>query len=288
MEISGKISIIVSFKTIKITGINPMRIAICLKQVPDSGVITMDPETHTLVRSSVGVVINPLDEFPLEIALRLKDKLGAEVVAFTMGPPRAEEVLSRAMAMGADRGILLSDAKFAGSDTWGTSLVLAKAIEEYGPFDLAMFGKQAIDGDTAQVGPETAGHLGWPHATGVNNVEIPEPDGQPVKSIKLTRMFEEGSDTVIMKLPAVLMVLKEAGEPRFGTLAGRLEYFNNPPQKAKFADLKLPDGSTGLKGSPTRVVKTEVPKVERDHLQLEGSPGEQASRLAEILKEKIG
>lgn len=259
-----------------------MKIAVCIKQVPDSGAVSLDPVTHTLVRASVGVMINPLDEFPLETAVKLKEKCGGTVTAITMGPPRAEEVLARAIAAGADDGILLSDAKFAGGDTWATSLVLAKALEKTGPYDLIFFGKQAIDGDTAQVGPETAAHLGLPQASSVNNVFMPE--SSTVSSLKVSRLFEEGSDVVEIPLPAVLMVLKEAAEPRFGTMEGRLDYYRKGVRKMNFADLEMPDGSSGLKGSPTRVAKTTIPKSSRQQRRLSGSPSEMAAELASIIR----
>ncbi|OGV52377.1 MAG: hypothetical protein A2X49_02455 [Lentisphaerae bacterium GWF2_52_8] len=261
-----------------------MRIAVCLKQVPDSGTVTLDPETHTLVRGSVGVIINPLDEFPLEIAIRLKEASKGQLTAITMGPPRAEEVLARAIAMGADDGILLSDAKFAGGDTWATSLVLASAIKKFGPFDLVLCGKQAIDGDTAQVGPEIAAHLDWPQATGVCCVEMPAGNGE--KKLRMTRLFEEGTDEISLPLPAVIMALKEAAEPRFGTLDGRIEYYKKGVRKVPSSELGIPLDQIGLKGSPTRVVKTAVPTVNRKRQKLSGSPGEQAQQLADILVSK--
>jgi electron transfer flavoprotein beta subunit len=262
-----------------------MRIAVCIKQVPDSVSVSLDPEKHTLVRSSSGAALNPLDEFPLEAALRFKEKNGAEVTAFTMGPPKAEEILARAMAMGADNAFLLSDKHFAGSDTWATSLVLADALKKYGPFDLVLCGKQAIDGDTAQVGPEMATHLDLPQAMNVTEIDFPS-EKKP-KNIKVKRLFENGSDELILPLPAVMTVLKEAGEPRFGSLDGRLNYFEKGVGKIKSDDLSLSLEEMGLKGSPTRVVKTSTPSVERKLMRLDGSPKEQAQKLAAILKDKM-
>lgn len=262
-----------------------MRIAVCVKQVPDSGAVSLDPETHTLVRGSAGAVINPLDEFPLEVALRMKDKINAEVTVFTMGPARAEEVLARALAMGADNAFLLCDRNFAGSDTWATSFVLAKTLGKYGPFDLILFGKQAVDGDTAQVGPETAAHMGLPQAASVSSIEMPSVEDP--ETLKVTRMYENGYDEVLINLPAVMMVLKEAAEPRFGTLQGRLNYFKNGVEKISAEDIGTLPEETGLKGSPTRVIKTETPQMERELLKIEGSSSEQAAELAKILKEKI-
>ncbi len=262
-----------------------MRIAVCIKQVPDSGTVSLDPETHTLVRASVGVALNPLDEFPLEIALKVKDATGAELVAFTMGPPRAEEVLARAMAMGADKAVLLSDVKFAGGDTWATSIALAEALKKYGPFDLALFGKQAIDGDTAQVGPETATHLGWAQAACVCDVAMPKTKNP--KSIKVKRLFEDFTDEAEIALPCALTVLKEAAEPRFGTLEGRLKYYKDGALKCTAAELGTAPERLGLKGSPTRVVKTSVPNSARQLKRLEGTLERQCSQLASALMSKI-
>lgn len=262
-----------------------MKIAVCIKQVPEGTGVAIDPETHTLRRSSAGAVINPLDEFPLETALRFKDLNASEVWAFTMGPPRAVDVLARAVAMGADKAVLLSDPSFAGGDTWATSLVLAKALERFGPFDLILFGKQAIDGDTAQVGPETAAHLGLPQATYVSHVATTE-EKNPA-TIRVRRLFEDFSDELEIKLPAVLTVLKEAAEPRFGTLEGRLAYFSKGVEKAGAESLNISEGTSGLKGSPTRVVKTQSPRVERKNMKIDGDVFEQAGRLAGLLKEKI-
>lgn len=262
-----------------------MRIAVCVKQVPDSGTVSLDPETHTLVRASVGVSLNPLDEFPLEIALRLKDATGAELVVFTMGPPRAEEVLARAMAMGADKAVLLSDVKFAGGDTWATSTALAEALKKFGPFDVALFGKQAIDGDTAQVGPETAAHLGWPQAACVCDVAMPK-TATP-KALRVKRLFEDFIDESDIPLPCALTVLKEAAEPRFGTLEGRLNYFKSGVTKCTSTDLGAAPERLGLKGSPTRVVKTTVPNSSRQLKVLDGTLEHKCSELAKTLREKI-
>ena len=231
------------------------------------------------------MALNPLDEFPLEIALKLKDATGAEVVAFTMGPPRAEEVLARAMAMGADKAMLLSDVKFAGGDTWATSITLAEALKKFGPFDLALFGKQAIDGDTAQVGPETATHLGWAQAVCVSDVEIPK-QANP-KTLKVKRLFEDFSDEMEITLPCALTVLKEAAEPRFGTLEGRINYFSKGVEKCSALDLGVASERLGLKGSPTRVVKTTVPRSSRNLKRLEGGIESKCAELALILKEKL-
>lgn len=260
-----------------------MKIAVCIKQVPESGSVVIDPETKTIVRSSADAVINPLDEFPLEAALRIKDTCGAHVSVFTMGPQRATEVLARAIASGADEGFLMSDRHFAGSDTWTTSLILAAALKEKGPFDLVVCGKQAIDGDTGQVGPEIAGHLGIPLAANVCHFELAD----DFKSIKVKRLFENSSDEVELLFPSLITVVKEACEPRFGTLEGRLRFYEKGVESIDSSILKLSPSAIGLKGSPTRVVKTSAPDISRKTTVLDGSPSEKVVKLAQIIKERL-
>jgi len=260
-----------------------MKIAVCIKQVPESGSVAIDPETKTIVRSSADAVINPLDEFPLEAGMRIKDVCGAQVSVFTMGLRRASEVLARAIASGADEGFLLSDRHFAGSDTWTTSLILATALKEKGPFDLVICGKQAIDGDTGQVGPEIAGHLGIPLAANVCHFELMD----EWKGVRVKRLFENSSDVVELLFPALMTVVKEACEPRFGTLEGRLRFYEKGIETIDASILGLSASSTGLKGSPTRVVKTSAPDISRKTRVLSGTASEKAHGLAEIIKERL-
>ena len=258
-----------------------MKIAVCLKQVPDTTDLRLDPETNTLIREGVEAVLNPLDEFPLEAALQLREAQGGKVTAFTMGPPQARRVLHKAIAMGADQGVLVSDRKFAGADTWSTSLTLARAIEKLGPFDLVLCGKQAIDGDTAQVGPGIATHLGEPQVTYVTRIE-------PIDAthLRVQRLLENGTATVEVRLPAVLTVLKEANEPRLPTLGGRLRAFHSTPQTADAALLGLAEEEVGLAGSPTRVVRIAVPETNRGRTRIEGDPAESATALLAGLRER--
>jgi electron transfer flavoprotein beta subunit len=261
-----------------------MNIAVCVKQVPDTGSVAIDPKTNTLRRAGAGTAINPLDEFAVEAALNLREENGGTVTAITMGPPKAEDALARSIAMGTDKGIILSCSAFAGSDTWSTSLILARAIEKYGPFDLVICGKQAIDGDTAQVGPEIAAHLGIPQA--MNVCAVGKFSGR-ANSLTVKRLFENGTDEIELCLPAVIAVLKDVGEPRFGTLHGRLNYFKKGVEKSTAADLDVPPSATGLKGSPTRVIKTFTPSIVRKNIMIEGSPEEQAEQMARVIKKHL-
>ena len=261
-----------------------MRIAVCIKQVPDSAGVGIDPDTHTLKRSTVGTMLNPFDEFAVETALLLRDRLGGHVTALTMGPKRAEETLARAIAMGADNAILLSDAEFAGSDTWATASVIADALRKAVEPDLILFGKQAVDGDTAQVGPEVATILDWPQATYVSSILW---DKCSNDRITVVRSLEDRKETVELKLPAMLGVLRSVAEPRFGTLEGRIRHLTGGTVRTLTAkDLGIAPGTAGLKGSPTRVVTMSTPEFSRGNLRLDGTPKEQSAKLVRIIREK--
>jgi len=258
-----------------------MRIAVCLKQVPDTKELRLDPETNTLIREGVEAVLNPLDEFPLEAGLRLREARGGRVTAFTMGPPQAARVLHKAIAMGADDGVLVSDRRFAGADTWATSLTLARALAAAGPFEVILCGKQAIDGDTAQVGPGIATHLRIPQVTYVTAIRAPED-----RRLEVERLLEHGTVTLSTPLPVVLTVLKEANEPRLPTLGGRLRALRAEPRLIGADALELGEDETGLAGSPTRVVRIAVPQTQRQRLRIEGDPAECAGQLLAALRER--
>lgn len=256
-----------------------MRVAVCLKQVPDTGDLRIDPETNTLIREGVEAVLNPLDEFPLEAGLQLAETTAGTVTVFTMGPPAADEVLRKAVAMGAGEAVHCCDRKFAGADTWATSLTLAKAIQKLGPFDLILCGKQAVDGDTAQVGPGIAAHLGIAQVTYVTAVK-PGPDQG---TVVVERLLDNETAVIEVSVPAVLTVLKEANEPRLPTLTGRIDAISRSNRVVTADELGLAPEEVGLDGSPTRVVKIAAPKLNREHRRLAGDAEAVARQLLEIL-----
>jgi electron transfer flavoprotein beta subunit len=254
-----------------------MNIAVCIKQVPDTRELKLDPETNTLIREGVDAVLNPLDEFPLEAALQLREQAGGTVWAITMGPPQAARVLEKAMAMGADRTALVSDRAFAGADTWATSLTLAKALVHLGPFDVILCGKQAIDGDTAQVGPGIAAHLGIPQITYVTNVRWEN------AALRVERLLDHGIAVLGAAPPVVLTVLKEANEPRLPSLSGRLRALARQDVHVDASALGLDSDAVGLNGSPTRVVRVAVPTTDRARTRIEGTPEKCAADLHAII-----
>jgi electron transfer flavoprotein beta subunit len=193
-----------------------MNIIVCIKQVPDTAEVKINPETGTLIREGVPSIVNPLDMHAIEAGLRIKEKVGGKLTVITMGPPQAETALREAISMGADDALLLSDRAFAGSDTWATSYTLSRAIEKLGA-DIIICGKQAIDGDTAQVGPEVAEFLNIPHISYVRKIEDVTKD-----SIRVQRLMDEGYDIVESTLPVLLTVVKELNEPRLPSLKGKI------------------------------------------------------------------
>lgn len=261
----------------------PPHVAVLVKQVPDSAEIKIDPKSGTLVREGVPAVMNPDDRLGLETALLLKDGLGARVTALSMGPPQAVDVISEALAMGADRGVLLSDRNFAGADTWATSFTLGRALERLmtqGPLDLVICGRQASDGDTAQIGPQVAEHLGWPQVTYVERLEV----GQ--RELRAWRRLPAEVQEVLCPLPAVVTVLATPNPPRW-PLVDRLLWACReaaPLEVWDAADIEAPAAKTGLRGSLTRVVKTFSPKSQRVTQWLEGAASEQAESLLAALR----
>ncbi|SFM69127.1 electron transfer flavoprotein subunit beta/FixA family protein [Thermodesulforhabdus norvegica] len=259
-----------------------MHIVVCIKQVPETQNVRIDPETNTLVRQGVASMLNPFDYFALEAALRLKDhNPEIRITAVTMGPPQAKDVLIEALSRGVDDAVLLSHRAFAGADTWATSYTLAAAIRKLGPVDLVICGKQAVDGDTAQVGPELATILDIPYATCVKGFE-PLDGGH----LKVVRQTDEGMAVWKLPLPALITVLKDVGNPRprsyRATLrARRYEIPVWGPQ-----DLNLKEDDVGLRGSFTQVIRVFSPERKGDRIILEGSIEQQVEQLYEWLKSK--
>ncbi len=256
-----------------------MNIIVCIKQVPDTAEIKINPETNTLMREGVPSIINPFDLHALEAAILIREQLGGRVTALTMGPPQAESSLREAIAMGADDAVLLSDRAFAGSDTWATSYTLAQAIREIGA-DIIFCGKQAIDGDTAQVGPETAEFLDIPHISYIRKIEEVKDD-----YIKVERLMDEGYDVVESSLPVLLTVVRELNTPRMPSLKGKMNAKKAEIKKMGKAEIKADENSLGLKGSPTQVRNIFAPDIKADRKMIEGTPEEQVSNLIKELKE---
>jgi electron transfer flavoprotein beta subunit len=235
-----------------------VKIAVCVKQVPEATDVKIDPKTNTLIREGVASVMNVFDEFAVEEALLTKEKYGGEVHVITMGPPQAIEVLKNALAVGADKVYLVSDRAFAGADTLATAYTLAKTIEMIGGVDLVICGKQAIDGDTAQVGPGVATRLKIPQLTYVSKVR--EID-LAKKKIVVERMLENGKEVVQSTLPALITVVKDINEPRLPSLLGikKAAKVQVPTLTAK--DISADENRIGLKGSPTWVTKIFSPEA---------------------------
>ncbi len=255
-----------------------MDIIVCLKQVPDSTKVRLDPVTHTLVREGVESIINPYDLYALECALRLKDAQGAKVTLLSMGPPQAESALREALSLGADEAVLLCDRAFAGADTWATSYTLAQAVRKLAAFDLIVCGKQAIDGDTAQVGPGLAERLGLPHVAFVRRAEL---DGA---ALKVERLTDEGYDRLEVGLPALITVVKEIGEPRLPSLRAKMAAKAKKIPVWSAADIAAAPESIGLAGSLTAVRKVFPPPVRGEREMIAGSAAEQAEALLARLK----
>ena len=256
-----------------------MKIVVCVKQVPDTHEVRIDPATGTLIREGVPSIMNPDDKAGLEAALRLKDEVGARVTALSMGPPQAEAVLREALAMGADEACLITDRAFGGADTLATSTTLAAAIRTMAP-DLVITGRQAIDGDTAQVGPQIAELLGIPNASYAEHIEL---DGE---ALNVRQQFDGATHLTRLTLPCLVTAIGELNQPRYMTPKGIFEAWREKQIRVLTrADLALDEGDIGLKGSPTRVKKS-FPKalkpagVTRRHLTAD----EAAQAIVEALK----
>jgi electron transfer flavoprotein beta subunit len=259
-----------------------MNIVVCIKQVPGTTDIKIDPETNTLVREGVQSIINPFDCYAVEEGVRLREMCGGKVTVITMGPPQADTALREAIALGADEAILISDRAFAGSDTWATSYVLSKAIEKIGEYDVIICGKQTLDGDTGQVGPGISETLKIPFIAYVSNIEE---IGNG--NVRVQRMIEEGHETIEASLPAVITVSKEINVPRLPSIRGTMKSKSANIPVWSAADIEAETDRSGLAGSPTRVVKIFFPKRERNSEMIEGDAGEQVDKLIGKLEEMV-
>ncbi len=270
-----------------------MNIIVCIKQVPDTTDIRIDPETNTLIRSGVASIINPFDMYAIEEGIRLKEKFGGKVTILTMGPPQAEDALREAISLGADEAILVSDRAFAGSDTWATSYTLSKAIHKIGESDLIICGKQAIDGDTAQVGPGISAHLDIPQVAYVKKIEDislgTRDTGQGTSGgdMRVERMTEEGYEIIESSLPCLITVVKEINEPRLPSLKGKMKAKKIEIKKWGAKDLDVDPDLIGLNGSPTKVVKIFTPPPREKGQILEGDAKEISEKLVQLLKKDI-
>lgn len=259
-----------------------MHFVVCIKQVPDTLDIQIDPETNTLQRTGVVSIINPFDMYALEEALRLREKIGGTVTALTMGPPQAENALREAIAMGVDQAILISDCAFIGSDTWATSYTLAMAIRKLEDYGLILCGKQAVDGDTAQVGPGIAAHLDIPQITYVRRIDTLTP-----RHIVAERMLEEGIEVLEGELPCVLTVVKEINKPRLPTLKNIMAARKAHIIHWHAADLACEAAKIGLEGSLTRVLEIFIPPARASGEILSGDPGQMALTLVNKIKDAV-
>ena len=226
-----------------------MKIVVCIKQVPDTTEVRINPETNTLVRDGVESIINPFDVYAIEEGVRIRERLGDDttVTVLTMGPPQADVALREAISVGADDAVLLCSRAFAGGDTWSTSLTLAKAMKKLNP-DVVLTGKQAIDGDTAQVGPGISCHLDWPQACYVSKVRDIKKGLAVVECL-----MENGKEVLEVDLPAVLTVVKEINEPRLPSLKGKMRAKKATITTWNENDIDVDPETVGLKGSPTAV-----------------------------------
>ena len=259
-----------------------MNIVVCVKQVPDTNEVKIDEKKGTLIREGVPSIINPEDKIALEEAVKLKEEFGGKVTVLSMGPPQAKESLIEAYAMGADEAILLSDRKFAGSDTWATAYTLSQAIKEVGDYDLIFCGRQAIDGDTAQVGPQIAENLSIPQITYVSKVDIED------KKVTARRKLEDGYSVIETELPVLLTVLGDLNQPRYPSIKRIVDAFSKEDTVKTWTadDFEVDENKLGLDASPTQVYDTFVPTRDHEAEILEGSVEEKVQKLIDKLKEE--
>jgi electron transfer flavoprotein beta subunit len=257
-----------------------MNIVVCLKQVPGTTEVKIDPKTNTLIRQGIKNIVNPFDTYALEEAVRLKERFTGKVTALSMGPPQAVEMLRDAISVGADDAVLLSDMAFAGSDTWATAYTLSKAVQKIKDCDLVICGRQTIDGDTGQVGPELAEMLDAPFISYVSKVEQ-----IASRTLRVQRMVEDGYETIEASLPVVMTVVKEINTPRLPSLRGMSKAKSAQIPTWTAQDIGIEKEKAGLAGSATQVVKVFFPKREHHAEMLKGDPEQQVNALIEKLRE---
>lgn len=257
-----------------------MNIVVCLKQVPGTTKVEIDPQTNTLVREGIENIVNPFDTYALEEGVRLKERYGGKATAISMGPPQAEEMLREAISVGADEAILLSDGAFAGADTLATSYTLARAIDRLNPYDLIICGRQTIDGDTGQVGPELAEMLGIPFVAYVSGIEEISSEGMRVR-----RMVEDGHEVIEAPLPAVISVVKEINVPRLPSLRGLAKAKSAVIPVWTAQEVGVDKNMIGLSGSATRVIKVFFPQRVRQGEIFQGEVENQVECLIGKLKD---
>ncbi len=257
-----------------------MRIIVCIKQVPDTTEVRIDPKTNTLIREGVPSILNPYDQFALEEGIRVRELAGGgKITVLTMGPPQARTALVKCLALGADDAILLSDRAFAGADTWATALTLSHAVRKMGEFDLILCGQQAIDGDTAQVGPELAENLGLPQVTYVEEL-----NGVTGNKLELRKQIEDGYQQIEVQLPALLTLMPSTSfEPGIPPMSGIMKAKRKPFDIWDAEAIGGDPETLGLEGSFTQVVKTYPPPSRGESMILDGSPEETASKLVSFL-----
>ena len=229
-----------------------MKIVVCIKQVPDTSEVKLDTKTNTIIRDGVPSIINPDDKSGIEAALRIKEQVGGTVTVVCMGPPQADVAIREALAMGCDDGVLISGREFGGSDTLATSTIIAAGLKTL-DYDLIITGRQAIDGDTAQVGPQIAEHLGLPQVSYAEDIQV-----ESENSIIVKRQYEDRYQKVRIKTPCVITALTELAEPRYMSVSGTVDAYAKEIKVLGFEELKdkLNPEHIGLKGSPTNVVQS--------------------------------
>ncbi|HHU62876.1 MAG TPA: electron transfer flavoprotein subunit beta/FixA family protein [Clostridiales bacterium] len=255
-----------------------MNVIVCIKQVPATNEVKINKQTNTIIREGIESIINPFDMYAVEEGIRIKEKLGGKVTAISMGIPSVVDLLRETLELGVDDAVLLSDKAFAGADTLATAYTLSMGIKKLGKYDIILCGKQATDGDTAQVGPSLAEKLGIPHITYVKRIEKIED-----RKIRAQRMTEDGYEVIETTLPALLTVVKEINEPRLPSIKNKLRAKKAHIPIWTAEDINADKRLTGLNGSPTKVVRTFVPDMKIDGEMVQGSPEEQAAYLVQKL-----